>query len=385
MALPSHRISLFTESVIRGMSRVAQAHGAMNLAQGFPDFDPPEELLAGLRTSVTSGHHQYANTWGAPEFRIALAEKIHLDSGLHVDPDRHLTVTCGSTEAMVASLMATLNPGNKVAVFSPFYENYRADGILSGAETLHVPLHLPDWSFDSADLEKAFRAGARVLVLCNPSNPCGKVFTLQELSEIARLAIAYDAVVVTDEVYEHIIYDGRKHVHLATLPGMWERTLTCSSLSKTYSITGWRLGYVLAHEKWTDAVRKVHDFLTVGAAHPLQMAAIEGLKLPRSYYANLATDYQRKRGILCDALAAAGFTVRRPEGAYFVLVDVSQLGFDNDTQAAEWMAKEIGVTGVPGSSFFETTVPPLLRFHFSRRDETLHEAAIRFARLREKI
>lgn len=379
---PARRTFRFTESVIRGQTRLAMEFGAVNLAQGFPDFDPPEFMTRALaETLAKGGHHQYANTWGAPEFRAALASKISRESGLEVDPDRELTVTCGSTEAMLACMMAVLDPGDKVAVFSPFYENYAADGILSGAEAVHVPLHAPDWSFDPEELRAAFRdQGCKLLVICNPSNPCGKVFTGPELSFIGELLHEYDALAVTDEVYQHILHDGHEHVAMAALPGLRERVLICSSLSKTYSITGWRLGYVWAAPRWTEAVRKVHDFLTVGAAHPLQIAAVAGLEQPPSYYAELSREYTRRRDLLAAGLHAAGLSTQLPQGAYFLLADIAHTGLD-DVSFCRFLAEKIGVAAVPGSSFFERPVTNLVRFHFSRRESTLREAVERLSRL----
>ena len=383
---PARRVGRFTESVIREQTRIAQKNGAINLAQGFPDFDPPEFMRRALAEVLAEGgHHQYANTWGAPEFRIALAEKISRESGLGVDPDRELTVTCGSTEAMLACLMAVLNPGDRVAVFSPYYENYAADGILAGAEAVHVPLHAPGWDFDIEELRSAFRdKGCRALVLCNPSNPCGKVFSRQELVEIGALLEEYDAVAVTDEVYQHVVYDGLCHTSMAALPGLRDRVLTCSSLSKTYSITGWRLGYVWASPRWTDAARKVHDFLTVGAAHPLQIAAVAGLRQPPSYYETLASEYAARRTILMDALRDAGLHALKPQGAYFLLADISPTGMD-DVDFCAFLSEKIGVGAVPGSSFFEYPVRNLVRFHFSRRESTLREAADRLSSLPSRL
>jgi aminotransferase len=383
---PAHRTERFTESVIREQTRIAQKNGAINLAQGFPDFDPPPFIRSALAEVLSAGgHHQYANTWGAPEFRIALAEKISRETGFQVDPDRELTVTCGSTEAMVACLLAILNPGDRVAVFSPYYENYAADGILAGAEAVHVPLMAPDWSFDLEDLRAAFRdEGCKVLVLCNPSNPCGKVFSREELVSIGALLEEYDALAVTDEVYQHIVYDGFRHTCMASLPGLRERVLTCSSLSKTYSITGWRLGYVWAAPRWTDAVRKVHDFLTVGAAHPLQIAAVAGLRQPPSYYLSLASEYADRREILLQALSDAGLRALKPQGAYFLLADISPTGMD-DVSFCAFLSETVGVGAVPGSSFFERPVRNLVRFHFSRRESTLREAADRLRSLPSRL
>jgi aspartate/methionine/tyrosine aminotransferase len=383
---PAHRVGRFTESVIREQTRIARKNGAINLAQGFPDFDPPEFMRTALADVLAAGgHHQYANTWGAPEFRTALAEKISRETGLEVDPDRELTVTCGSTEAMLACMMAVLNPGDRVAVFSPFYENYAADGILAGAEAVHVPLHAPDWKFDLEELRSAFRdKGCRALVLCNPSNPCGKVFSREELVSIGALLEEYDAVAVTDEVYQHIVYDGFRHTSMASLPGLRDRVLTCSSLSKTYSITGWRLGYVWAAPRWTDAVRKVHDFLTVGAAHPLQIAAVAGLRQPSSYYEDVATEYAVRREILLDALRESGLHALKPQGAYFLMADISSTGM-GDVEFCTFLSETVGVGAVPGSSFFEYPVSNLVRFHFSRHVSTLRDAADRLRTLPSRL
>jgi L-glutamine---4-(methylsulfanyl)-2-oxobutanoate aminotransferase len=377
------RLQVFTESVIRGMTRLANRHGAINLAQGFPDFDPPEELLAALERVAREPHHQYAVTWGAPRFREALARKIQHFSGMAVDPDQHLVVTCGSTEAMMVAMMTACNPGDRVIVFSPFYENYAADAILSGAEPIYVPLRPPHFDFDRDELARAFAQGAKAIVVCNPSNPTGKVFTRAELLEILALAERHDAFVITDEPYEHIVFDPHAHTHFAALPGAFERTITCNSLSKTYSITGWRLGYVLAAPGVIAQARKVHDFLTVGAAAPLQEAAIAGLELPDSYYAGLRDLYARKRDVFLGYLREIGLPFTEPQGAYYVMLDVSSLGFTRDSEAAEWFVREVGVAGVPGSSFFREPVHDFVRFHFAKREETLHAAGQRLRRLRE--
>ena len=382
MPATARRLHHFTESVIRGMTRLANEHHAVNLAQGFPDFDPPESLLSALEKAVRGPHHQYAVTWGAPRFRTALARKIARFSGQDVDPDRNLVVTCGSTEAMMVAMMTACNPGDKVIVFSPFYENYAADAILSGAEPIYVPLHPPAFAFDPDELAKAFAKGAKAIVVCNPSNPCGKVFTRGELQVIADLAERHDAFVITDEVYEHILYAPHRHTHFATLPGMADRTLTCSSLSKTYSITGWRLGYVHASLRLIDQARKVHDFLTVGAAAPLQEAAVTALEFPDEYYADLQAIYSAKRDLFLGYLRRAGLTFTEPEGAYYVLVDIRDLGFATDTDAAHHLVKTIGLAGVPGSSFFREPVNHLIRFHFAKREETLHAAGERLLSLR---
>jgi aminotransferase len=378
----SHRVSLFTESVIRRMTRVANECGAINLSQGFPDFDPPPELQAALERAGRAGPHQYAVTWGAPRFRAALARKQTHFTGLPVDPDRHIVVTCGSTEAMMAAMLTVCDPGDRVIVFSPFYENYGADAILSGAEPIYVPLRPPDFAFDPAELRRAFERRPKALILCNPANPSGKVFTRAELLQIAALAEEFDVFIITDEVYEHIVYAPHQHTYFATLPGMFERTLTCSSLSKTYSITGWRLGYVIAPERLIEGVRKVHDFLTVGAAAPLQEAAIVGLEMPDAYYRELQATYTHKRDVFLGALDAAGLTYTNPQGAYYVMVDVSAFHHGDDLEFCAWLAREIGVAAVPGSSFFREPVRHLIRFHFAKREETLQAAGARLRRLR---
>ncbi len=385
MPATASRLSIFTESVIRGTTRLANQHGAINLSQGFPDFDPPDLLLEGLERATRGPFHQYAVTWGAPRFREALARKITRCSGLEVDPDQHLVVTCGSTEAMMVAMMTACNPGDKVIVFSPFYENYAADAILSGAEPIYVPLHPPGFGFDEDDLAKAFAQRPKAIVVCNPSNPSGKVFTREELLTILRYAEQYDTWVITDEPYEHIVYAPHEHVYFNTLPGAFERTITCNSLSKTYSITGWRLGYVQAPASVIAQARKVHDFLTVGAAAPLQEAAVGALDLPASYYEELTALYTAKRTQFLDILRDTGLPFTEPQGAYYVMVDISSLGFADDTAASEWLIKEVGVAGVPGSSFFREPVKHLIRFHFAKREETLRAAGERFAALSARV
>jgi aminotransferase len=381
MPATARRLEGFTESVIRGMTRLANQHGALNLSQGFPDFDPPEALLAALERATRGPHHQYAVTWGAPRFRQALAAKVNRCTGLALDPDQHFVVTCGSTEAMMAAMMTACDPGDKVIVFSPFYENYAADAILSGAEPIFVPLRAPDFAYDPEELARAFAQKPKAIIVCNPSNPCGKVFTRAELMEIVGLAERYDAFVITDEPYEHIVYAPHEHVHVATLPGAFERTITCNSLSKTYSITGWRLGYVQAAPHIIQRARKVHDFLTVGAAAPLQEAAVAGLELPMSYYQEMAVGYARKRALFSGLLAKTGLKYTEPQGAYYSLLDISPLGFKTDTEAAEWMVKEVGLAGVPGSSFFREPEHRYIRFHFAKKEETLLAAGEKLARL----
>lgn len=360
---------------------MANQYGAINLSQGFPDFDPPEEILAALEKATRGPHHQYAVTWGAPRFREALARKIQRFTGLPIDPDQHLVVTCGSTEAMMVAMMTACNPGDKVVIFSPFYENYAADAILSGAEPIYVPLRPPGFGFDSDELAKAFAQKPKAIVVCNPSNPTGKVFTRDELMEILHLAEQHDAFVIMDEPYEHIVYAPHEHVYFAGLPGAFERTITCNSLSKTYSITGWRLGYVQAAPAVIAQARKVHDFLTVGAAAPLQEAAIAGLELPDSYYVGLRDLYTEKRDLFLGLLRKTGLPFTEPQGAYYVMMDISSLGFATDTEASEWLIREIGVAGVAGSSFFREPVNHLIRFHFAKSAETLRTAGERLLRL----
>jgi aspartate/methionine/tyrosine aminotransferase len=376
------RLASFTESVIREMTRIAEEYDAINLAQGYPDFDPPPELLEAAEQALYGGYNQYSITWGSLRFRTALARKLEHFMGLEVDPDAHLTVTCGSTEAMMAALMTVCNPGDRIIIFSPFYENYGADAILSGAQPVFVPLHPPDFQFDPDELRSAFQIGVKALVLCNPSNPSGKVFTCQELETIAALVKEYDTFVITDEVYEHIVYAPHHHTYIASLPGMFARTLSCSSLSKTYAVTGWRLGYVLAPPEISDGVRKVHDFLTVGAPAPLQEAAVIALNFPDTYYHTLQAEYTRRREIFLGYLEAAGLRYNTPQGAYYVLIDISDFGFDDDTQFCHWMAKEIGVAAVPGSSFFDYPINHLVRLNFAKRDETLAEVGVRLLRLK---
>ena len=384
MPATSRRTTKFAESVIRGMTRLANECGAINLSQGFPDFDPPAALLAAAERAIREGPHQYAVTWGAPNFRAALAAKQSRFMGLPLDPDENIVVTCGSTEAMMVAMMTACNPGDKVIVFSPFYENYAADAILCGAEPIHVELHPPHFRFDPDELRRAFEHKPKALVLCNPSNPSGKVFTGDELQFIASLAEEFDAFVLTDEVYEHIIYAPHQHTYFATLPGMFERTISCSSLSKTYSITGWRLGYVIASPAIINEARKVHDFLTVGAAAPLQEAAVTALQLPDSYYQDLQTLYTSKRTKFLKYLDDAGLIYTEPEGAYYVMIDISEFGSKDDVSFCEWLARDVGIAAVPGSSFFHEPVNHLIRLHFAKRDETLAAAGERLLQIREK-
>lgn len=381
----STRTESFTDSVIRRMTRISNQYGAVNLSQGFPDFDPPKEILDRFAEIAEEDFHQYSITWGAQNFREALAKKQERFTGMKIDPNSEIVVTCGSTEAMMAAMMSVTNPGDKVIIFSPFYENYGADTILSGAEPIYVPLNPPEFSFDPDVLEAAFRQKPKALILCNPSNPCGKVFTYGELKIIADLAEKYDTFVITDEVYEHILYAPNKHVYFASLPNMRDRTITCSSLSKTYSITGWRLGYVIASPAVIDRVKKVHDFLTVGAAAPLQEAAVTGLNFGDDYYAELQEKYTKKRTLFLNGLTDLKIDHTEPQGAYYVLLDVSEYGYESDLEFCERLAEKVGVGAVPGSSFFRESENRYIRMHFAKRTETLNDALNRLENMREKM
>jgi aminotransferase len=384
------RLKNFTESIIRDMTRVADEHGAINLAQGFPNFDPPEVLVEAAVEALRAGHNQYGQTWGTPNFRRALAKKQRHFIGLKIDPDLHVTATCGSTEAMLASFMTVINPGDKVIVFSPVYENYIPDSILSGAQPIYVPLHPPDFSLDPDELRAAFKMGARALILCNPSNPTGKVFGLEELQTIADLAQEFDAYVITDEVYEHIVYEPNRHTYIAALPRMFERTISTGSLSKTYAVTGWRLGYAIAPPKVTEGIRKVHDFLTIGAPTPLQEAAVTALNFPESYYQQLRTEYTQRRDLFLDYLDRAGLNYTRPQGAYYVMLDISPFDFNDDAAFCYWLTEEIGVAAVPGGSFYplnpdgKPPVTNMARIHFAKSDDVLVAAGKRLLRIKDK-
>lgn len=377
----SDRTATFTDSVIRRMTRVSNKYGAINLSQGFPDFEPPKPILDRLAEVTKENFHQYATTWGAQNFREALAKKHEHFSGQKVNADTQIVVTCGSTEAMMAAMMSVTNPGDKVIVFSPFYENYGADTILSGATPIYVPLDPVNFNFDSNVLEDAFRQKPKAIIVCNPSNPCGKVFTYSELKIIADLAVKYDTFVITDEVYEHILYAPHKHIYMSTLPGMEERTIICNSLSKTYSITGWRLGYTIANPEITERIKKVHDFLTVGAAAPLQEAAVTGLNFKDEYYAELQNHYTHMKNLFCGGLKNLGLKFNEPQGAYYVLLDISEYGWKSDMEFCEALAQKVGVGAVPGSSFFKEDVNNLIRFHFAKKDETLTEALNRLEKI----
>ena len=387
----SDRVGTFTDSVIRRMTRISDEYGAINLSQGFPDFDPPAEILDALARVAHEGPHQYSITFGAENFREALARKQSRAIGREIDPEKEIVVTCGGTESMMCAVMTICNPGDKIIVFSPFYEYYGADAILSGAEPIYVPLVPPEYHFDLKLVEEGFRQGAKGIIVCNPSNPCGKVFTREELMGIGQLALQYDAFVITDEVYEHMVYAPNHHVCMASLPGMYEHTITCNSLSKTYSITGWRLGYLIGPEEVVEGAKKVHDFLTVGAPAPLQEAAVVGLNFPQSYYDNLLETYTRKRQHFLDGLDRIGLKHNIPQGTYFVLVDIQefldlpQFAGYTDLEFCEWMIREIGVAAVPGSSFFREPVNNLIRLHFAREESTIDEAIRRLSRMADLL
>jgi aspartate/methionine/tyrosine aminotransferase len=376
---PSRRASSFTESVIREMTRLANTHGAVNLAQGFPDFPAPAEVKEAARRAISEDRNQYPITWGERELREAIADKYRRNYGMEVEPDGNVCVTCGSTEAMISSMLAVLDPGDEVVIFEPFYENYGPDTILSGASPKFVPLRPPDWTFDEAELAAAFSDRTRGMVINTPNNPTGKVFTRQELEAIAALCQRYDAVAFTDEIYEHITYDGAEHVPIATIPGMEDRTVTVSALSKTYSVTGWRVGWTVAPAELIKGIRTVHDFLTVGAPTPLQHAGVVALNLPQSYYDTIAEEYAERRVLILEILEETGFKPHPPAGAYYTMADVTHLGFDTDVQAAQHLVENVGVAVVPGSSFFSE--PELgrhaVRFSFCKRLETLREAGNR--------
>lgn len=381
----SKRTKTFTDSVIRRMTRIANEYDAINLSQGFPDFDPPKEILNRLEQVAHEDYNQYAITWGAQNFRDALAKKQSKYMNLDLDSNKNIVVTCGSTEAMMAAMMSVCDSNDKVIVFSPFYENYGADSILCGANPIYVPLHPPVFNFDKEELENAFKQNPKALILCNPSNPCGKVFSKEELEYIACLAVKYDTYVITDEVYEHIVYAPYKHTYFASLPGMFERTISCSSLSKTYSITGWRLGYCIAPENIIEQIKKVHDFLTVGAAAPLQEAAVVGLEFSDAYYDELQKLYTHKKDLFLNGLKELNIPHTEPQGAYYVMVDISEFGYDSDLDFCVDLIKNVGVAAVPGSSFFKEEENHYIRFHFAKKDETLLAALNRLKDMRAKM
>ena len=387
----SKKAKSFTESVIREMTREALKHGAVNLSQGFPDFAAPEDIKRKAMEAIANDVNQYAITWGAKDFRDAIARKTKWHLGLDVDPETEITVTCGSTEGMIAAMMATVDPGDEVIVFEPYYENYAPDAILSDARPRYVPLRAPDWSFDREELRAAFNAKTKAIIVCNPNNPTGKVFTRDELEYIARLCREFDALCFTDEIYEHILYprEGAEiaHISMAQLEGMRERTVVVNSMSKTYSVTGWRVGYCIAPPEITSGIRKVHDFLTVGAAAPLQAAGAYALSLPREYYDGLEGEYRARRDLLLPVLESAGFRAFVPDGAYYVMTDISAFGFPNDVEFTKHLIREVGVACVPGSSFYSSSDKgqQQVRFCFCKKDETLNRAAERLAKLHAKI
>jgi aspartate/methionine/tyrosine aminotransferase len=382
----SHKAERFTESVIREMTRLAQIHGAVNLAQGMPDFEAPIEIKDAACQAIMADINQYAITWGSKVFRNAIAAKAGAFMGLEVDPEREITVTCGSTEAMIATLLAVVNPGDEVIIFEPFYENYGPDTVLSGAIPRFVELRPPDWNFDPEELERAFNSRTRAIIINTPNNPTGKIFSRQELHMIADLCRKWDVLAITDEIYEHIVYDGFSHLSMATLDGMRDRTVTISALSKTYSVTGWRIGYVIAAPHLTQGIRKVHDFLTVGAPAPLQEAGARALALPQQYYVDLAAAYQRRRDLLVKALLSAGFDCSIPRGAYYIMAGFSALSSMSDTEFTKYLVKDIGIAVVPGSSFFHEPErgSGYIRFCFCKKDSTLQSAGDRLQRIPRK-
>jgi aspartate/methionine/tyrosine aminotransferase len=379
----SQRISNFTESVIREMTRLAIQYQAVNLAQGFPDFGAAEEIKCAAQDAIAADFNQYAITWGAKPFRDAIASKVQKWYGLDYDPEREITVCCGATEGMIAALLAVTNPGDEIVVFEPYYENYGPDALLCAARRKLVQLKPPDWTFDPDDLRRAFSSKTKAIILNSPHNPTGKVFTRAELEIIASLCQEFDALAITDEIYEHILYDGASHIPIATLPGMRERTVLVNSLSKTYSVTGWRVGFVLAAPDLSDSIRKVHDFLTVGAAAPLQQAGVVALNLPDSYYEKLMVEYQKRRDFLLERLEQAGFRCFRPQGAYYIMTDISDFDFADDISFARHLIEDVGVAAVPGSSFFSDSAAgrALIRFCFCKKYETLEKAGNRLRRI----
>jgi len=387
----SQKASLFTESVIREMTREALKHGAVNLSQGFPDFAAPEDIKRVAMKAIEDDINQYAITWGARDFREAIATKTKQYLGLDVDPETELTVTCGSTEGMIVAMMATVDPGEEVVIFEPFYENYAPDAILSDAKPRYVPLRAPDWSFDRDELRATFNANTKAIIICNPNNPTGKVFTRDEMEFIAGLCQEFDALCFTDEIYEHILYprDGAeiRHISMAQIDGMRERTIIVNSMSKTYSVTGWRVGYCIGPPEITSGIRKVHDFLTVGAAAPLQTAGAYALTLPPSYYDQLQADYRARRDLLLPVLEKAGFDTFRPDGAYYIMTDISGFGFTDDVEFTKHLIREVGVACVPGSSFYSDPErgKQQVRFCFCKKDETLQLAAERLEKLQARI
>ena len=375
----------FTESVIREMTRLAFKHGAVNLSQGYPDFSAPAEIKQAAREAIDADINQYAITWGAKRFRDAIAAKFQRTQGVSLDPEREITVCCGSTEAMISSMLAIINPGDEVVVFEPFYENYGPDAILSGASPKYVKLKPPQWTFDPDGLAAAFSANTKAIILNSPNNPTGKVFDRPELEQIRDLCVRWNVFAITDEIYEHMLYDGAEHISIAAIEGMRDRTITINALSKTYCVTGWRVGWAIAAPEVTASIRKVHDFLTVGAAAPLQEAGARAMEFPASYYEKLARDYAVRRERLLGILTDAGFRCFKPRGAYYIMTDISAFGFPNDFAFAKYLVEEIGVAAVPGSSFFRDPADgkSILRFTFCKKEETLAAAAAKLAKLRK--
>ncbi len=383
----ARRVQYFSESVIREMTRLSAQYDALNLGQGMPDFEPPQAVKDAACRAIQDGYNQYAITWGAPALRQAIAKKARAFNGLDCDPDENVTVCCGATECMMATMLALVDAGDEVVIFQPYYENYAPDALLSGATPVWVPLRPPGWTFDRDELRRAFSPRTKAVILNTPNNPTGHVFTREELTFIAELCQEHDAYAFSDEIYEYIIYSGRPHISIATLPGMAQRTVTISGLSKTFSITGWRLGYCIAPAAVTAGIRKAHDFLTVGAPHPLQMAGAAALALPDSYYEELREGYRRRRELFLPYLRQAGFEVYEPEGAYYVMTDVAGLGATDDTEFVRWLIKEVGVGAVPGSSFYQPRDlgRTKVRFMFAKKEETLHRAGERLLRVRERL
>jgi|ETNmetMinimDraft_25_1059894.scaffolds.fasta_scaffold02007_1 aminotransferase len=393
-SMVSDKTALFTESVIRMMTQRCNRYQAINLSQGTPAFPTPEKVKKAAIQAIEDGYNQYSITWGAPQFRQAIAEKMVSFNGIPTEPDLHVTVACGATEAMMSTMLAIINPGDEVVILEPFYENYGPDVIVSGAKPVYVPLREMSasngatiFAYDSDELRGAFSSRTKAIILNNPNNPLGKVFTVEEIEEIAALCCEYDCLAVTDEMYEYLVYDGQAHISIGSLPEMWNRTITISGLSKTYSVTGWRLGYVVAPEHLTNAIRKMHDFLTVGAPHPLQIAGAVALRLEDVYYQQLVDWYNHRRQLLLSLLEDAGFQCYRPQGAYYIMTDISRFGFPNDTEFALWLVKEVGVGGVPGSSFYSQLElgRTKFRFMFSKPEPVLLEAGQRLMSIREKI
>ena len=383
----SKKAGLFTESVIREMTRLCNLHNGINLSQGFPDFAAPAEMKEAAVKAIRDDVNQYAITWGSKNLRNAIAEKCARFNGMQIDPEKNITVCCGSTEAMIASILATIDPGDEIIVFEPFYENYGPDGILSGAVPRYISLREPDWNFDPEELERLFNNHTQAIILNTPNNPTGKVFSRKELEFIAKLCRKWDVMAITDEIYEHIVYDGHQHVNMATIDGMKDRTITINAASKTYSVTGWRVGYAIASDYLTSAIRKVHDFLTVGAPHPLQEAVAVAMRFEESYYTELATEYLERRNYLMKALEQAGFRCFKPFGAYYVMTDITGFGFPNDTTFARKLIEEIGVAVVPGSSFYHRPQDGYrkVRFAFCKKMETLQRAVERLADLKSRM